>query len=88
MPGYRKTVGRVYEETVGERLLPAPGWTLVEIKARGRVVFVVNIRGSEIILHRFHPGGWELGFGVDMGVMRLVSIRWRSHPQGRPAGTG
>lgn len=64
-PNARITVGWINEKLVGERYYAQPELILVELEVYGKPVLVVNMRGSELLIHRYHPGLWEQWFGID-----------------------
>ena len=64
-PDRRMTVGRVYGNVAGDRVLDAEGWDLIQVWFHNAIRMVVNRRGDELEIHYYKPGIWEEWFGVD-----------------------
>lgn len=74
-PDRRMTIGRLYGNIVGDRILEAEGWHLVQVFAHNELRMVANINGEELELHYFRPGIWEGWFGADPGSDTQVYSR-------------
>jgi hypothetical protein len=66
-PDRRMTVGRLYGNVVGNRVLEAEGVQMIEVLFQNELRLVVNLGPDGLEIHYYKPGLWEAWFGVDPG---------------------
>ena len=59
------TNARQTKGLVGETILAAPDWAVVEVQVHHRRKLAFNVRDGLIVLHHYESGLWENWFGVD-----------------------
>lgn len=66
-PGYRWSVAPSYRSNIFRREIEDPNFRTLELKVKGKAVFVVNLHDGGVEIHLFRPGAWEKRFDSDPG---------------------
>ena len=76
LPNHRWSIARDYQERVARRLIEQRRWLTIELRWRGKLMFVVNLHDGRIDIHYFRPGQWEKRFGSDPGDDTVIHEPW------------
>jgi len=81
MPGHRWSIAPDYRDKVRPKRIEDSKWQTIELRLKGREIFIVNVCEARIEVHLFRPGAWEKRFGSDPGNDVVPHL-----PDSRPIG--